>query len=218
MRRLNGFILLFFAVNFLQNTSSGSNESFFEVSKKGIVYVKIMGVYYQKTDSFFYVKEQKYIIKRKIGNIKSMYSKYIRESSLKYKIPEELILSVIYVESGGNAKAVGNAGEIGLMQTKPTTVNIKRELLFSPRINIDAGSRFLQRLINESWENNRTVRLDKAIIRYNAGFFSFNKGNDLIGDINNVLRILKDGEKQTTYEYIIKVLGKNGLMEIQNNN
>jgi soluble lytic murein transglycosylase-like protein len=60
-----------------------------------------------------------------------------------YDLDPKLVYSVIQVESSWNANAVGNHGEVGLMQVVPKYVPIPREKLFDPRQNVHYGIRAL---------------------------------------------------------------------------
>lgn len=55
-------------------------------------------------------------------------------------IPPNLVMAIIQVESGGDAKAVGDHGEIGLMQIMPGNAKgTSRQALFDPETNIRVG-------------------------------------------------------------------------------
>jgi soluble lytic murein transglycosylase-like protein len=89
----------------------------------------------------------------------------IRETAQRYGLEVDLLTAVIAVESGYRVDAVSSKGAQGLMQLMPGTA---RELAvtdpFDPRQNIDAGARYLRRLLdaneNQYW---------KALAAYNAG-------------------------------------------------
>jgi soluble lytic murein transglycosylase-like protein len=93
----------------------------------------------------------------------------------KYDIDKQvltnLILSIIYVESKGNASAVGDDGcSLGLMQLNwcagtPQRFGVSvKEDLFKPAVNINAGTKYLFYLIDKFNGN-----LISAISGYNAG-------------------------------------------------
>jgi len=82
------------------------------------------------------------------------YYNYALEAYRQLRIPPSLILAVIRVESSGNPRAVGSAGEIGLMQILPRTAFYLKELgypcpirkesdLFDPYVNIMCGTSYL---------------------------------------------------------------------------
>lgn len=85
-----------------------------------------------------------------------------------------LISSIINVESGFNREAVSPAGASGLMQImEPTAVWAAEELgienfnyqdmIFDPEININIGTWYINRLINQFGD------LNVALAAYNAG-------------------------------------------------
>jgi len=83
--------------------------------------------------------------------------------------------------------------------------------LTNSRFNILAGTLLLGLLIDQHTKNG-IVRLDKAIIRYGQGYFF-----KPIGDtIEETLESIK-GRKEV-YNAVLKILGKNGLIKIQQSN
>ncbi|AGF74725.1 hypothetical protein BAnh1_08490 [Bartonella australis AUST/NH1] len=97
------------------------------------------------------------------------YEALIKKIANKYKVPVSLAHAVISVESNYKARAKGSAGEIGLMQIKPSTA---RGLgfsgpvrdLYNPAINLEYGMRYLAQARQLSGGN--TCR---TILKYNAG-------------------------------------------------
>jgi len=82
------------------------------------------------------------------------YYDYAIAASRALGVAPSLILSIIRVESSGNPNAVGSAGEIGLMQIKPSTAFYMKRLgypcpinkdrdLFDPYTNIMCGTSYL---------------------------------------------------------------------------
>jgi soluble lytic murein transglycosylase-like protein len=68
----------------------------------------------------------------------------IAQAADRYDVPADLIEAIIAVESGGNPRAVGPAGEQGLMQILPSTGRrLGLRDGFDPAQNIDAGTRYL---------------------------------------------------------------------------
>ncbi len=98
----------------------------------------------------------------------------MREASVAHGIDFELLQALISAESGFDAQAVSPRGAVGLMQLMAPTAqrfgvlaNKSRsieKMLTDPRVNIDAGSRYLRMLINLF-----PGRLDLAVAAYNAG-------------------------------------------------
>ena len=102
------------------------------------------------------------------------------KSAQEYSIDPALIMAVIETESKFNAKAVSNAGAIGLMQIMPKTArSISRELkikkynkdsLYNPEINIKIGTYYLKKMLQE-FDND----IDLALAAYNAGMGNIRK-------------------------------------------
>ena len=75
-----------------------------------------------------------------------------------------LIMAVIEVESGYESQAISSAGAEGLMQIMPETQKeLGVEKPFDPEENIEAGVRYLRRMLDRF----RSVEL--ALAAYNAG-------------------------------------------------
>ncbi len=81
--------------------------------------------------------------------------------------------------------------------------------LLNPEFNILVGSIYLGLLIDQH-EEKGTLRLDKVLLRYNQGYFYKPKGN-------NIKETLISAKKRSeeAYSYVLKVVGKNGLLEAQ---
>ena len=87
------------------------------------------------------------------------------------EIPTSTILAIIDVESGFHTNAVGNAGEIGLMQIKPGTgswINPGADL-YNDIENIETGIKFLLWL-------KRRIGFPGYIQAYNTGLAGYKKG------------------------------------------
>lgn len=92
----------------------------------------------------------------------------VRRTARAFDVPSRLIFAIIQVESGGDAKAVGRAGEIGLMQILPETARMTgyegpTEGLFDPATNIFYGTAYL------AWWRDKGCSLEEAVAGYNAG-------------------------------------------------
>ncbi len=77
-----------------------------------------------------------------------------------------LLLSVAASESHFRADVISGAGCIGIMQIKPTTaysVGIDPDSLYNPERNIEAGTRYLRRLLDKYDDESL------AVAAYNAG-------------------------------------------------
>jgi soluble lytic murein transglycosylase-like protein len=96
------------------------------------------------------------------GAIVSTYAK-------KYGVPVALAHAVIKVESNYNAKARGRAGEVGLMQIKPSTARMlgysgSVKGLYDPETNIRWGMKYLA--MAQDLGGGKTCG---TILKYNAG-------------------------------------------------
>ncbi|WP_317993493.1 lytic transglycosylase domain-containing protein [Bartonella gliris] len=97
------------------------------------------------------------------------YESLIQKIANKYNVPVNLAHAVVRVESDYKASIKGAAGEIGLMQIKPSTA---RELgfkgsvqdLYDPATNLEYGMRYLARAYKLSGGNTCGT-----ILKYNAG-------------------------------------------------
>jgi soluble lytic murein transglycosylase-like protein len=80
----------------------------------------------------------------------SQWREHIRQAAEKYRLPEELLLAVMAVESNFDHQALSEKGAMGLMQLMPGTA---REMYVSdawdPAQNIDGGARYLRVLANQ---------------------------------------------------------------------
>lgn len=79
------------------------------------------------TESSFYKEREIDLIKNKVEKIKEKYSEYIKKASALSKVPELIIYSFIFIESGGKENAISSANAYGLMQlTIPTAIDTLR--------------------------------------------------------------------------------------------
>ena len=110
-----------------------------------------------------YRKKKIYVSYETKKKISATVSKY----AAAYKLSPELLLAVINIESGFNPYAVSPKGACGLMQIMPALafdLGVNRNLLFNIENNIEAGARYLKRLLNK-YNNN----LNLSLAAYNAG-------------------------------------------------
>jgi soluble lytic murein transglycosylase-like protein len=112
----------------------------------------------------------RYVLSQKHGQV---ICKSIDDASKKYGVSSAIIAAVIAQESSFKVRAKGSAGEIGLMQVKPSTakwVCKKNKLkwrgansLYNPRVNVEIGAAYLSMLLKKFKGEKRAVRA------YNAG-------------------------------------------------
>lgn len=82
--------------------------------------------------------------------------------------------------------------------------------LRNPEFNILASAIVLRRLLEESSDADMTMRLDKAVVKYNAGLYSKSTKTQeyKTGDTTAVISVAPS----ITKVYIPKIVGKNGAM------
>ncbi|EJF83025.1 lytic transglycosylase domain-containing protein [Bartonella rattimassiliensis] len=97
------------------------------------------------------------------------YEFLIRKLANKYNVPVNLAHAVVKVESNYKADIKGAAGEIGLMQIKPSTArglgfSGSVQDLYDPAINLEYGMRYLARAYKLSGGSTCGT-----VLKYNAG-------------------------------------------------
>jgi hypothetical protein len=98
-------------------------------------------------------------------NLPVPFAEQIRAAALKYRVDEDLIISVIAAESNFNPRAVSAKFARGLMQLLPETATRYGVTdIFDPAQNIDAGTQYLKALLERYGQN-----LSLALAAYNAG-------------------------------------------------
>ena len=138
------------------------------------------------------------------------YSDYVEIYSKEFGLDENLVYSVIKVESKFRKDAISHKGAKGLMQISDITrewakeeMNLGDIDIFDPEINIELGTRYISTLIE------RYTNIGVALAAYNAGMTSVDKwlregtisadGSDIenipFKETNNYVRkILRDYE------------------------
>jgi len=96
---------------------------------------------------------------------------------------------------------------------QPATAALKAQVLKAlqdPQFNILASAIVLRRLLEESANADMTMRLDKAIVKYNAGLYvaAAKTTEYQTGDTAAVIKVAP----AITKGYIVKVVGRNGAM------
>jgi transglycosylase-like protein with SLT domain len=95
------------------------------------------------------------------------YGALIYETARKHQVNPQLVAALIRQESAGNVRAVSHKGARGLMQLMPATARrfgVRKEQLFDPQHNLEAGVRYLSWLVDQ-FPND----LAKVLAAYNAG-------------------------------------------------
>jgi soluble lytic murein transglycosylase-like protein len=93
------------------------------------------------------------------------WSEWIEDHAGRQRLDSRLVLAVIQVESGFDARAVSRKGAQGLMQLMPDTARLLRVPdPFDPRENIRGGTSYLRQMLDLFDE-----RLELALAAYNAG-------------------------------------------------
>jgi soluble lytic murein transglycosylase-like protein len=97
------------------------------------------------------------------------YHSIVSRYASQYGVPVSLAHAVIRIESNYRPKAKGRAGEIGLMQIKPSTARAMGHQgsasdLFNPEVNIKYGMKYLGQAYKLGGGDTCS-----AILKYNAG-------------------------------------------------
>ena len=110
------------------------------------------------------------------ANYPIKYRATIKKYANEYSLSENLIFSVINVESGFNKDCVSKANAKGLMQLLDSTsseiankLNVADYNIFDPKINIKFGCYYLRYLIDYYGGN-----VNNALCAYNAGLNNVN--------------------------------------------
>ncbi len=94
-----------------------------------------------------------------------IFQSIILEAANRHEVDPDLVKAVIMAESGYNPMAISKKGAIGLMQLMPATANdLGVKDLFDPERNVNAGVRYLKRLLIQFDGN-----IQLALAAYNAG-------------------------------------------------
>ena len=94
----------------------------------------------------------------------SEFDAFIQDAATRYELPEDLLRSVIKVESNFRPDVESHAGAKGLMQLMDGTAEaLGVEDSFNPEENIDGGAKYLRSMLN------RYESLPLALAAYNAG-------------------------------------------------
>jgi soluble lytic murein transglycosylase-like protein len=95
------------------------------------------------------------------------YGALIYETARRHSVNPQIVAALIRQESAGNRRAVSHKGARGLMQLMPATAirfGVRKEHLYDPEHNLEAGVRYLSWLLDQ-FPND----LAKVLAAYNAG-------------------------------------------------
>lgn len=102
------------------------------------------------------------------------YADIVRKVSSKYDVEENLIYSIIKVESNFKKDVSSKAGAKGLMQVMDSTAeevskqidieNFEIDMLYEPQVNIEIGTKYFSNLLKKYNDN-----VNISLIAYNAG-------------------------------------------------
>lgn len=105
-------------------------------------------------------------------NYPEKYTEYVEKYAEQFNIEKEIIYAMIKAESNFKANAISSKDALGLMQILESTANevaeelqleITKEEIVKPEINIALGSKYLSNLIK------KYGNIELAIASYNAG-------------------------------------------------
>lgn len=137
-------------------------------------------------------------------NLYKAYMPYIDKFSQKFNIDRNLIISIIFVESYFNERAVSHKGACGLMQLIPATADrFGVSDIFDPKENIKGGTAYLRFLFDHF-----DGALDLVLAGYNAGENAVKRYNgvppfrETQNYVKRVTELYQNINKSTIYTYI----------------
>lgn len=95
------------------------------------------------------------------------YGTLIYETAKRHSVNPQVVAALIRQESSGNPKARSHKGARGLMQLMPATAQrfgVRKEHLYDPKHNLEAGVRYLSWLLEQFPDD-----LARVLAAYNAG-------------------------------------------------
>lgn len=92
------------------------------------------------------------------------FGRAIDQTAERYELDNRLLAAIVEAESNFNPGAVSPRGAVGLTQILPGTYGGDGSELHDPKINLDAGARYLRQLLDQ-YEGNTEL----ALAAYNAG-------------------------------------------------
>lgn len=124
------------------------------------------------------------------------YGNLIYEVAKRHAVNPQIVAALIRQESAGNRRAISHKGARGLMQLMPATAirfGVRKERLYEPEHNLEAGVRYLSWLLDQ-FPND----LAKVLAAYNAGE-------------NAVIRYQGIPPYKETRNYVKRIFGTLGL-------
>jgi len=148
------FLVLFFL--FLAHTGLDASTIYYHKDEEGVMH------FTDTPDSKDY--EPMHLFGRESNVDRSTVLRLIKKYSNLYGVDASLVRAVLQVESSFDNQAVSSAGAQGLMQIMPETQkHLKLSAPFDPEANIEAGIRYLNRMLK------RFSSVRQALAAYNAG-------------------------------------------------
>lgn len=179
-------------------------------------------------------------VKMTMGDISSRYGELISNVSKLTNVPIEIIVSIITIESAGNANVTSSAGAIGLMQLMPATANdiVKNEErkdrltnaelialgnkktfstsdIYNPSINILLGAMFLGQIIDDEIIFRGILSTYPREVKLSRVVCRYTGGYyTKLPSKYMSEQGLYDTVSSTKKNYILKMVGVNGCMDL----
>lgn len=144
----------------------------------------------------------------------------IKEIAAKYDIDYNLVKALIWQESRFRPKAVGKAGELGLMQISHMAFDdwryyngkpsVKFEDILEPKLNLEIGCWFLARAIGRYNQTDNPIPY--ALAEYNAGRSNVLRWAIGVGSTNSNIFISQIDYPKTRW-YVKQILKKMELYQ-----
>ena len=165
------------------------------LAKKSFVHTKPKKNQQKKLTSVDAKSKRKQELNDKILARVNRYKSLIRSAARDNDLDPELLIALVYVESGGNSRAVSPKKASGLTQLMAGTAkDLGVTNVFDPRQNISGGARYLKQQIDSFGQ------VSLALAAYNAGPTRVKKRNSLPSEtqryIEKVLQIKRALEAQ----------------------
>jgi|GEM_PF-6807591 len=169
IKTLTCLFLLFFSIVVEKSSAKDCQTSFLRKNKNYYTELPVQKSPYRfKNSAKKSIRENFFIKPHFLGYSEwQLIKKSIKKASLKYKVSEKLVYSLIKKESGFNPRAISRSGAMGLTQLMPKTAKyecgLSKSELFKVSSNINCGVFYLSKQIRSFG------RTDLALAAYNAG-------------------------------------------------